>query len=87
MKRGFIAAIFLLAGLARPVIAQSECSRDCLQDFVNQYLKAIVAHDPARLPLAKNARYTENGQASQPPSAIRIFILPIPGPARSDGVE
>jgi hypothetical protein len=30
--------------------------------FVNQYLAALVAQDPSKLPLAKNARYTENGQ-------------------------
>jgi hypothetical protein len=34
----------------------------CLQGFVDQYLSALVAHDASRLPLAKNARYTENGQ-------------------------
>ena len=29
---------------------------------LGQVLAALRAHDPARLPLAKNARYTENGQ-------------------------
>jgi hypothetical protein len=27
-----------------------------LQGFVNQYLSALVAQDPSKLPLAKNAR-------------------------------
>ncbi len=30
--------------------------------FVNQHLDALAAHDPSKLPLTKNARYTENGQ-------------------------
>lgn len=34
----------------------------CLEGFVNQYLDALAAHDASKLPLAKNARYTENGQ-------------------------
>jgi hypothetical protein len=62
MKNAFIAAILLMAGMTGSAFAQSACNRVCLQGFVDQYLKAIVAHDPSRLPLAKNARYTENGQ-------------------------
>jgi hypothetical protein len=42
--------------------AEPSCDRACLEGFVDQYLAALVAQDPSRLPLAKNARYTENGQ-------------------------
>src|SRR5262245_42239015 len=38
-----------------------QCNRTCLEALVNQYVDALVAHDPGRLPLAPNARYTENG--------------------------
>jgi hypothetical protein len=34
----------------------------CLEGFANQYLAALVAQDPSKLPLARNARYTKNGQ-------------------------
>jgi hypothetical protein len=37
------------------------CDRACLEGFVDRYLDALVAHDPARLPLAGNVRFTENG--------------------------
>lgn len=37
------------------------CARACLEGFVNQYLAALTAGDPGKLPLAKNARFTENG--------------------------
>jgi len=38
----------------------SDCDRACLNGFVDQYLAAIVAHDPSKLPHSANARYTEN---------------------------
>jgi len=37
------------------------CDRKCLEGFVNQYLAALEAREPPKLPLAKNARYTKNG--------------------------
>ena len=36
----------------------TECDRECLEGFVDQYLAAMVAHDPSRAPFAENARYT-----------------------------
>jgi hypothetical protein len=39
---------------------QASCDYDCLIGFVNQYLQALVAHDPAKLPLAASVRFTEN---------------------------
>lgn len=41
--------------------ASNVCDRDCLNGFVDQYLDAVVAHDPSRLPLAKNVKFTEDG--------------------------
>ncbi len=38
------------------------CSRACLEDLVNQYLAALTAHDPKRLPLSADVMYTENDQ-------------------------
>jgi hypothetical protein len=39
-----------------------KCDRACLEGFVDQYLDAVVKHDPKGLPLAKNVKFTENGQ-------------------------
>lgn len=39
----------------------ASCDEGCLKGFVDQYLAALVAHDPARLPVAKHVRFTENG--------------------------
>ncbi|NLV29932.1 MAG: hypothetical protein GXY47_02150 [Acidobacteria bacterium] len=37
------------------------CDRECLAGFMTRYLKALVAHEPSRLPLTPGAKYTENG--------------------------
>jgi hypothetical protein len=58
-------ACILLAsglGIASTARAAETCDRACLEGFVDQYLAALAAHDPSKLPLTKNARYTENGQ-------------------------
>jgi hypothetical protein len=39
-----------------------DCNRACLESLIDQYLKAVVAHDPSRLPLSKDVMYTENNQ-------------------------
>ncbi len=62
----------ILAGSARAQAARPpadydpqfnyDCDRACLQGFVDDYLAALVAHDPSRLPLARSVRFTENGQ-------------------------
>ena len=38
------------------------CNRECLEGFIDLYLRALVARDPARLPLAANVRLVENNQ-------------------------
>src|SRR5438128_6419988 len=38
------------------------CNRACLENLIDQYLAAVVAHDPKRLPLSKDVMYTENDQ-------------------------
>src|SRR5258708_16539688 len=42
------------------------CDRDCLNGFVDQYLDALVRHDPKLVPLTKNVKFTENGQRLDP---------------------
>ncbi len=42
--------------------AQAACDRACLDGFVNQYLDALAANDPSRLPLAQSVKFTEDGQ-------------------------
>jgi hypothetical protein len=55
MKSGAILAL----GVAG--VAQAACDRACLEGIAEKYLAAMAAHDPARAPIARNTRYTENG--------------------------
>jgi hypothetical protein len=39
------------------------CDRACLEGVIDQYLAALVKHDPKGLPLSEDVIYTENAQA------------------------
>src|SRR4029434_10322695 len=39
-----------------------DCNRACLEGVINQYLDAVVAHDPKALPLSADVKYTEQEQ-------------------------
>jgi hypothetical protein len=41
------------------------CNRACLEGLIDQYLAAVVAHDPSKLPLSKDVKYSENYQMLQ----------------------
>ena len=41
--------------------ASNSCDRACLNGIVDQYLAAMVTHDPSHLPLAKTVKFTEDG--------------------------
>ena len=42
--------------------AATPCDRACLEGFVDQFLDALVAHDPSHLAVTKTVKFTENGQ-------------------------
>ncbi|MFD1788276.1 hypothetical protein ACFSC3_11900 [Sphingomonas floccifaciens] len=48
--------------IADPV-APTIVTRAALHDMISLYLDALVAHDPSRLPLTPDCRFTENGVA------------------------
>ena len=57
-----VAAMLLLSmGPAAAHAAQPPCDRACLKGFIDQYLDALAHHDPSRLPVATQVRFTENG--------------------------
>jgi hypothetical protein len=63
-------AVIAAAALATPfATAQTvarvpaRCDRKCLDALARDYIAAVVAHDPARLPLSADVRYTENEQS------------------------
>ena len=71
-------------GLAAQANAAT-CDRACLIKVTDQYLAAIVAHDPAKAPLAPGVLFVENTKRMQPgeglwkaasggPTTFRIYV-------------
>jgi len=56
-----LATILMLAATGTAMAAPS-CDRQCLEGFVERYFDALIAHQPDKVPLARNVRYTEDGQ-------------------------
>lgn len=65
--------------------AAPACDRDCLKKTLDTYLAALVAHDPAKAPLAANVVFVENAarlapgeglwkDASEAPKTFRIYV-------------
>ncbi len=55
-----VASISIILGLEDPAVAATPCDRECLRGIMTQYLNAVIANDPNKLPLAKTVRFTEN---------------------------
>jgi hypothetical protein len=70
--RAIISAAAMAFALAAPAGALAasgdgprapvRCPRACMVGLLDQYLAALVKHDPSGLPLAKHVRFTENTQ-------------------------
>jgi hypothetical protein len=61
------ATVFVADSLAPKVDASTgpiplNCNRACLENVVEQYLAAVIAHDPKKAPLSQDVKYTENDQ-------------------------
>src|SRR5580765_7941048 len=65
-----VAAVAIAARLMVPVQASTgpiplNCNRACLENVLDQYLRANVKHDPKLAPLSADIKYTENAQQLQ----------------------
>ena len=58
LRRLFATALSASLFAAVPAYAQ-DCDRSCLEGFMDDFLEALLAHDPGGLPLATDMRYTE----------------------------
>ncbi|MFM2125433.1 MAG: hypothetical protein RL328_1884 [Acidobacteriota bacterium] len=52
--------------LAAAVASAQTCDRACLENFVDLYMEALIAHKPAQLPLAPRVKNTEDGVRLDP---------------------
>jgi len=71
--RSLCTAIVLLFLEASPVFAApkasklpADCDRACLIGAMNEYVAAVVAHDPSRVPLALQVEFVENTTPMHP---------------------
>ena len=62
---GALAALILAAGASAYAAPKTACGRACLTGFMDRYLKALQAHDPAGLPVSARLRFTEDGAPLQ----------------------
>jgi len=56
------AGMLVLAAMTTAGAQAQDCDRACLKDMVTKYLNAMAAHDPSRLPLTANVRFTEDSR-------------------------
>ena len=59
LGRALVIGAFWLAASAR---AADSCDRSCLEGFLDTYVDALTARDPALLPASADVKFTENGQ-------------------------
>jgi len=60
VTRLILAAVVVALSGVRGVSAQSNCDRACLRATLDQYLAAVIKHDPKAAPLVVGFRQTEN---------------------------
>ena len=65
-RSALFAALAIAAGVSGVTegaagAAPVACDRTCLEGFVNRYIDALVAHDPAKIPVTADVRFVENG--------------------------
>src|ERR1700722_18390574 len=53
-------ALFALFGSTNVSAATGTCDRACLKNYLDQYLNAVLKHDPSAAPLWAGFRETEN---------------------------
>src|SRR6478735_3186897 len=98
MRTGMLCALALVAGVS-VVQAQSPaaCDRACLRTTLDQYLSAVIAHDPSKAPLLLGMRQTENAISVRPGQGVwktvtalgrlqRRFLDPVSGQAGYYGI-
>ncbi len=62
--------VVAIAGAAAPASAQQTCDRACLRTMLDQYLTAVIKHDPAAAPLVVGFRQTENAINVRPGNGV-----------------
>jgi hypothetical protein len=67
---GVILVGLVASAAATPAAAQAACDRACLRTMLDQYLGAVVKHDPGAAPLVVGFRQTENAINVRPGNGV-----------------
>jgi hypothetical protein len=73
IRRHVVAVSFVLLTFSATLSGAADCDRACLRSALDQYLNAIIKHDPAAAPLFIGFRQTETRQSSSPATEIRTI--------------
>jgi len=93
----FVVGAATAAYAASPGFAQSNCDSACLKSMLDQYLSAVIKHDPSAAPLVVGFRQTENAINVRPGNGVwktvtalgtvqRRFTDPVTGQAAYYGL-
>jgi hypothetical protein len=66
----FSGCVLLILFAANSVFAASDCDRTCLRNVLDQYLNAVIKHDPSAAPLFVGFRQTENAVVVKPGNGV-----------------
>ena len=84
--RRFVRSVFVSSSLAIAGVgnasAQPACDRTCLREMLDQYLNAVIKHDPAAAPLAVGFRQTENAVNVRPGNGVWKTVAGLGGMQR-----
>jgi hypothetical protein len=81
VRCGFVFSSVAIAGAANS-FAQPACDRTCLRTLLDQYLTAVIKHDPAAAPLVVGFRQTENAVNVRPGSGVWKTVTGLGGMQR-----
>ncbi|MBV9503973.1 MAG: hypothetical protein JO323_03105 [Acidobacteriia bacterium] len=62
--------VVLGAAIWSPAVFAAECDRACLKGVLDQYLNAVIEHNPSAVPLTPGYRQTENAVLRRPGQGI-----------------
>jgi len=83
--------LLMLVCVGSSAHAQAACDRTCLTKIADDYFAAMVAHDPKKVAIAPNARFTEQTEvkaignglwktASEAPTTFKVYVAdPVAG--------
>ena len=57
-----VVGVLVWAAMTTSGAQAADCDRACLKNMITTYVDAMVAHDPSRLPVAADARFTEDSR-------------------------